>query len=81
MNNVAPEQVAKRLCYLWDLRERRPGHYVRSGLCIEKELIYTHYGSNNEIARMADRFFYEVNEKERKKIVAEGENIKLGLKW
>lgn len=46
-------EVAQRLAELWHMREVNPKMYSRNRLGEEKEYIYTMYGSDDEIMRLA----------------------------
>ncbi|HEY5563926.1 MAG TPA: hypothetical protein VIK72_19595 [Clostridiaceae bacterium] len=52
------EWIAHRLDFLWTFRDYYTSRYQAGNFGDEKELIYSYYGRDDEIGKMADQFQY-----------------------
>lgn len=68
---LTKEQVAKRLSYLWHMRETSD-RYISEKMFKEKNLIYDCYGSDNEVSELSQKFYYETFGEDFMDIVKEG---------
>lgn len=68
------DKLAKRLTYLWNLRDTNPHQYSARKLGIEKEEIYCAHGSDGTIA-LAQKY-YSAKGNEFRLILNEGERYR-----
>lgn len=71
------EKLAKRLCYLWVLRDREPNIYKACNLVYEKEDIYCMYGSDDEVMDKAHSYYSGENYNQ---IAEQGKRYKYDIK-
>ena len=51
------DKLAKRLAYLWHIRDTETKRYMDNHMGYEKEDIYTMYGSDDLVGRMANDYY------------------------
>ena len=73
--------LAKRLAFLWHIRDTNTQRFIDEGMATEKERIYRAYGPDQEVFEKSQKYFYETFGESYSKIMREGERLYFDDNW
>ena len=73
--------LAKRLAFLWHIREISPQIYIQEGMARERKEIYRAYGQDQEFFEKSQKYFYETHGASYEKIINEGKKVYFDDDW